>query len=66
MGDNSPFPRSNSMNCECGKKYHYHERYDAYYCDACNAWKEVACDDPICPFCRSRPEKPIIERQIVK
>jgi hypothetical protein len=47
------------MNCACGNRLKYNERYDAYYCDVCNRWNEKKCEDEKCFFCPDRPEKPI-------
>ena len=40
-------------NCEDIKQYS--DKYDAYYCNACNIWLEDKCDDPECEFCPKRP-----------
>lgn len=36
----------------------YNERYDAYYCPACDKWQDNACDDSTCFYCVGRPDKP--------
>lgn len=42
----------------CGKAGVRNDRYDAYYCEDCNAWIEPACSDPTCQYCNNRPNKP--------
>ena len=42
----------------CKSEKSYSARYDAYYCELCNKWLEVACNDPNCEYCAERPEKP--------
>lgn len=43
----------------CGtENMFFFDRYDAVCCMACNAWCSSACDDPDCPYCSMRPEKP--------
>lgn len=42
----------------CKHPRSYSERWDAYYCNKCDAWIEDRCGDPDCEFCRDRPEKP--------
>ena len=43
----------------CKSKLKHNEKYDCYYCDACNDWQEKKCNDPHCEYCAKRPEKPI-------
>ena len=43
-------------NCEHPRSYC--PRFDAYYCERCDVWKEDRCSDPDCEFCKGRPEKP--------
>ncbi len=42
----------------CGSEVKYNNRYDAYYCELCNQWLEVKCNDPECEYCPERPNKP--------
>ena len=28
------------------------------FCPVCDEWLEEACSDPMCHFCKDRPEKP--------
>jgi len=48
---NCPHPRS------------YSSKYDAYFCEKCDAWIEGRCGDPDCEFCAGRPEKPSLEEK---
>lgn len=50
-----------NFTCNCGARFSYHELYDAYFCSECNVWKEKACTDPNCSFCKNRPENPLDE-----
>lgn len=36
----------------------YSDKYDSYYCPACDVWTERACSDPSCSFCSKRPVRP--------
>jgi hypothetical protein len=45
-------------NCQCGWPLDYNERFDCYYCSKCNEWKEKACSDEKCFYCKDRPERP--------
>lgn len=45
-------------HCECGKRCRYDERYDAYYCVACDDWRSPNCDEVGCFYCVGRPAKP--------
>ncbi len=46
------------MKCKnCSNPLKHNERYDAYYCDNCNAWAEKKCEDEECYFCKDRPEE---------
>lgn len=47
-----------ALFCECDKKLSYNERFDAYFCNKCDQWKESKCTDKECLFCTRRPEKP--------
>ena len=45
---------------KCSGAIAYSDEWDAYYCPACNEWKETTCGDPDCYWqCTKRPEKPI-------
>ena len=43
---------------KCGHELKYSKKYDSTYCPVCGEWRERACKDPDCEFCRARPEKP--------
>lgn len=45
----------------CRHPRSYSQRWDAYYCEHCDAWIEGKCNDPDCEFCVGRPEKPSLE-----
>jgi hypothetical protein len=37
----------------------YSDEYDAFYNEETNEWLEPKCDDPTCPICVDRPERPL-------
>jgi hypothetical protein len=41
----------------CKGPINYSAKWDAYYCSACDEWKEGTCTDEYCEFC-NRPSKP--------
>lgn len=43
----------------CKNDTKYSERWDAYYCYACNLWLEQPCGEENCFYCTVRPENPI-------
>lgn len=43
---------------ECLERLSYNEEFDSIYCESCDEWREVSCDDPTCEHCAERPEKP--------
>lgn len=46
-------------NCaKCGGPLQRDEKHDAYFCAACDSWREKKCSDPECEFCAGRPERP--------
>jgi len=46
--------------CEgCGERRVYYLIYDAMFCPTCNEWLELRCDDPACPYCLTRPARPL-------
>ncbi len=46
-------------NCEiCNQELSHSERFDSYFCEQCNDWKEKNCVDKQCFYCKTRPEKP--------
>lgn len=48
-----------SYECSiCKARTKHNERYDAYYCEACNRWEEKGCEDSTCPYCPGRPNFP--------
>ena len=42
----------------CNSEVQYSVRYDAHYCELCNAWLEEKCTEPDCEYCAARPDKP--------
>lgn len=45
--------------CElCGKLGDRSARWDSYACVACDVWIEKSCDNPVCNYCTSRPNRP--------
>ncbi len=36
----------------------YCDIHDAYYNPLKDEWLETACDDPTCPYCVGRPQRP--------
>lgn len=47
----------------CKHPRSFSQRWDAYYCETCDAWTEGVCGDPDCDFCRGRPERPSLEEK---
>lgn len=47
-----------TINHNCTHPRYYSERWDAFYCKACDEWLEGRCRDHDCEFCKDRPEKP--------
>lgn len=45
----------------CRRVLDYNYKYDAYYCNNCNEWREDKCSDEQCQECYNRPEKPFIK-----
>ena len=44
---------------ECGEMSRlYSDKFDSYFCAACDKWLENKCSDGGCDFCATRPEKP--------
>lgn len=43
---------------QCDTKLKHNEQHDAYYCPACNEWRERKCKDKDCGYCAERPERP--------
>lgn len=39
------------------------EKYDAYFCKACDLWVEPTCSDEFCTFCAHRPKKPSLVKE---
>ena len=37
----------------------YDTGYDAYFCPACNEWREGRCADAACAYCPGRPPRPL-------
>lgn len=35
----------------------YSDDFDAVYCATCREWLEARCRDPLCEYCRGRPEQ---------
>jgi len=50
------FHKNQCKNCD--SRLQYSEEFDAYFCEACNQWKDERCGDPDCPYCIERPERP--------
>ena len=44
---------------ECNTQGVRSEKYDAYYCKRCNVWLEPRCSLCACPYCETRPDKPL-------
>lgn len=44
--------------CPHGDRKARDVRYNSYFCLICDVWLERACNDPACPYCPGRPEKP--------
>jgi len=44
---------------ECKFELVYYDKFDTYFCPACNRWTESRCSDPDCNYCLNRPEKPL-------
>lgn len=42
----------------CLEALSYHHTHDAEYCASCDEWRGMACDDPACNYCITRPERP--------
>lgn len=42
----------------CMQSLVYNEEFDSVYCPSCDEWREEACDEEECDFCRARPAKP--------
>jgi hypothetical protein len=45
--------------CDCGSQKIYYEKYDAKFCPQEDKWLESGCLDPLCEYCKDRPDKPI-------
>lgn len=43
---------------KCGKIRAYNHAHDSFYCEDCDTWLELACDDPTCIFCYDRKPHP--------
>jgi hypothetical protein len=43
----------------CGTSSVYCVAFDAVFCWRCNLWLAVRCDEPGCPTCACRPERPL-------
>lgn len=43
---------------ECLERLNYSEEFDSIYCEPCNEWRDIACEDPTCEYCQERPDKP--------
>lgn len=41
---------------KCQGATSYSDRYDVYYCDACEIYLENKCIDKECEFCTKRPD----------
>lgn len=55
-------PLSECISCK--GRLSYNEKYDSYFCELCNKWKEDKCGDDACHFCSDRPQKPSMENLI--
>lgn len=43
---------------ECGGKTKRNEKYDVYFCAACDVYSEERCGDTKCFYCSRRPDRP--------
>ena len=50
-----PYPHDKTYHKEFME---FDDFYAAYYCKKCDFWLEDKCEDPLCLFCKQRPEKP--------
>ncbi|MEW2353678.1 hypothetical protein [Spirillospora sp. NPDC029432] len=48
----------------CGGRQEYSDPFDAALCPRCDEWREPACPDPQCSFCRNRPLRPSLAREL--
>lgn len=48
---------------KCCSSKAYSKEYDAYYCKFCNVWLEKECSDNNCYMCRTRPERPLDNKE---
>lgn len=46
--------------CDHDKIYSY--QHEAYYCQICDEWAEIACADANCVYCKDRPPRPAKRR----
>lgn len=43
---------------DCLERLSYNEEFDSVFCAPCNEWRDIACNDPTCTYCKERPDKP--------
>jgi len=41
-----------------GSETLYCDEHDADLCEHCDRWLIIACGDPECPYCATRPDRP--------